>query len=167
MGPQTLKERLTSPEAVMRELELLLARDGRLAAVHAAAGTFGPRTAPPGFAGLARIVCGQQVSVASADAIWRRLAAKPGGTIPEGFLALGAEGLAGVGLSRAKFVTLTALAEAVVAGELDFSAIEALPADEAIRMMDENRLRNSVAIIAVAWLARHRESLRRRWLGQG
>ncbi|PWC82411.1 ADP-ribose pyrophosphatase [Azospirillum sp. TSH100] len=45
--------------------------------------------------------------------------------------------------------------------------IMALPVDEAIRMMDENRLRNSVAIIAVGWLARHRESLRKRWLGQG
>ncbi len=45
--------------------------------------------------------------------------------------------------------------------------IFALPADEAIRLMDENRLRNSVAIIAVGWLARHRESLRKRWLGQG
>lgn len=40
-----------------------------------------------------------------------------------------------------------------------------LPTDEVIRMMDENRLRNSVAIIAVGWLARHRESLRERWLG--
>lgn len=42
--------------------------------------------------------------------------------------------------------------------------IMGLPADEAIRMMDENRLRNSVAIIAIGWLARHRESLRKRWL---
>lgn len=45
--------------------------------------------------------------------------------------------------------------------------IMALPADDVIRMMDENRLRNSVAIIAVGWLARHRDSLRRRWLGEG
>ncbi|MBP2298328.1 NUDIX domain-containing protein [Azospirillum picis] len=38
-----------------------------------------------------------------------------------------------------------------------------MPTDEAIRMMDENRLRNSVSIIAVGWLARHRASLRERW----
>ncbi len=42
-----------------------------------------------------------------------------------------------------------------------------LPTDEAIRMMDENRLQNSVSIIAVGWLARHRAALRQRWLGEG
>ncbi|MBP2227518.1 ADP-ribose pyrophosphatase [Azospirillum agricola] len=45
--------------------------------------------------------------------------------------------------------------------------IMVMPTDEAIRLMDENRLRNSVAIIAIGWLARHREALRRRWLGDG
>lgn len=43
--------------------------------------------------------------------------------------------------------------------------IMVLPTDEVIRMMDDNQLRNSVAIIAVGWLARHRDALRRRWLG--
>lgn len=35
--------------------------------------------------------------------------------------------------------------------------------DEAMRLMDENRLNNSVTIIALAWLARHKEALRARW----
>lgn len=43
--------------------------------------------------------------------------------------------------------------------------IMVLPTDEVIGMLDDNRLRNSVAIIAVGWLARHRDALRRRWLG--
>ena len=46
----------------------LLKVDPRLDAVYALAGDFPPRVREPGFAGLARIVCGQQVSVASADA---------------------------------------------------------------------------------------------------
>ncbi|WP_298372708.1 NUDIX domain-containing protein [Azospirillum sp.] len=43
--------------------------------------------------------------------------------------------------------------------------IMVMPVDEVIALMDANRLRNSLAIIAVGWLARHREALRRRWLG--
>lgn len=42
--------------------------------------------------------------------------------------------------------------------------IMVMPVDEVIALMDANRLRNSVAIIAVGWLARHREALRQRWL---
>lgn len=43
--------------------------------------------------------------------------------------------------------------------------IMVLPTDEVIGMLDANQLRNSVAVIAVGWLARHRDALRRRWLG--
>jgi DNA-3-methyladenine glycosylase II len=133
------KDRLDSHEAVARHLQLLLALDPRLAAVHVVSGPFPPRTAPAGFAGLARIVCGQQVSVASADAIWNRLQALPEATTPAGFLALGKEGLKGAGLSRSKFATLTALARSMLSGELDLTRIESLPADEAIAALTRHK----------------------------
>lgn len=41
--------------------------------------------------------------------------------------------------------------------------LHVVPYDEAIRMLDENRLNNSVTIIAFDWLIRHRDELRRRW----
>lgn len=41
--------------------------------------------------------------------------------------------------------------------------IEVVPAEEAIRMLDDNKLNNSVTIIALAWFARKREELRRQW----
>ncbi|MDQ2102598.1 NUDIX domain-containing protein [Azospirillum isscasi] len=41
-----------------------------------------------------------------------------------------------------------------------------VPSDEAIRMLDENRLNNSIAIIALGWLARNRERLRTQWNGK-
>jgi len=110
----------------------LLKVDPRLDAVYALAGDFPPRVREPGFAGLARIVCGQQVSVASADAIWKRLAALPHATTPGGFLALGEAGLAGVGLSRGKFKTLTALATAVEQGDLDLAHVAGLPGEAAL-----------------------------------
>lgn len=41
--------------------------------------------------------------------------------------------------------------------------INVVPADEAIRLLDENRLNNSIAIIALGWFARNRERLRAKW----
>lgn len=110
----------------------LLKADPRLGAVYAVAGDFPPRLREPGFAGLARIVCGQQVSVASADAIWGRLALLPAATTAAGFLALGEGGLAGVGLSRGKLKTLTGLATALESGQLDLAGIALAPAEQAI-----------------------------------
>lgn len=115
-----------------QHLLALLEADPRLASVYALAGDFPPRLREPGFAGLARIVCGQQVSVASADAIWGRLALLPQATTPAGFLALGENGVLGVGLSRSKFKSLTALAMALEGGELDLAHIAQAPAEQAI-----------------------------------
>lgn len=41
--------------------------------------------------------------------------------------------------------------------------VHVLPSDEAFAMMDQNRLHNSVTIIALGWLHRHRARLRDRW----
>src|SRR4051795_2073483 len=53
----------------------LVKRDPRLKPVLATAGMPALRRREPGFAGLAHIVCGQQLSTASAAAIWGRLSA--------------------------------------------------------------------------------------------
>jgi DNA-3-methyladenine glycosylase II len=133
MTADPLKDRLTSEKIVAQHLRALLRLDPRLVAVHDIAGSFPPRAAPPGFAGLARIICGQQLSLASANAIWRRLEERSGGIVTaETFLALGEKKLEGVGLSRSKHRTLAALAKAVAAGDLDLAAIERLPAETAI-----------------------------------
>lgn len=42
-----------------------------------------------------------------------------------------------------------------------------LPAAEAIGLLDLGRISNAVTIIALSWLARHHEALRRRWLQSG
>jgi 3-methyladenine DNA glycosylase/8-oxoguanine DNA glycosylase len=132
-------ERLTSQDAVARHLEALLARDPRLTAVYEKAGPFPPRSAPKGFVGLAKVVCGQQLSVASANAIWARFEALPGALDPAGYLALDEETVRGVGFSLGKFLTVRAVAEAVVAGQLDFAHVETLPAEEAIAYLTAHR----------------------------
>src|SRR5258707_11558980 len=56
-------------------VHVLVAQDKRLKPVFALTGMPALRQREPGFAGLAHIVCGQQLSTASASAIWTRLTA--------------------------------------------------------------------------------------------
>lgn len=127
-----MTSRLNSKKTVAHHLALLLALDPSLSRIHLVTGDFPPRIGDPGFAGLARIVCAQKISMASALATWCRLEALPGATTPEGFLALDALTLQSVGLTRSKCSTLARLAEAAVAGDLDFSTIGKLAAPAAI-----------------------------------
>jgi DNA-3-methyladenine glycosylase II len=84
----------------------------------------------PGFAGLARIVVGQQVSLAAAQAIWGRLeqATVPSVT-PANFLLLNDDDLRQVGLSRGKVKTLRGIATAIDNG-FDLNALTDAPDDE-------------------------------------
>ncbi len=52
-----------------------------------------------------------------------------------------------------------------LADEHEDIRVVVLPAEEAIARLDRDELRNASTVIAVAWLARHRERLRRAWLG--
>ncbi|MFN3867669.1 MAG: DNA-3-methyladenine glycosylase family protein [Hyphomicrobiaceae bacterium] len=76
-----------------------------------------------GFSGLARIVVGQQLSIASAAAIWSRLETSLANVTPARLLAMPNDELKAVGLSAAKIRTLVALAEAIEAGKLDLAAL--------------------------------------------
>ncbi len=130
-----MTERLDSPEALGRQLTALLRRDRRLAAIAERAGPFAILRTEPGFPGMARIVCGQQLSVASANAIWSRFAALPGALEPHSYLRLGEADVRATGFSFGKFRTVRAVAEAIVAGAVDLDAIAALPAAEAVERL--------------------------------
>lgn len=127
----TSLERLDSAEVLARHLNKLLKLDKRLVDVHRRAGPFEIRKQPGGFAGLAKVICGQQLSVASARAIWGRFEQLEGALDPAGYLALSEETVRGVGFSLGKFKTVRVIAEAVASGALDFDRLETLPADEA------------------------------------
>jgi DNA-3-methyladenine glycosylase II len=73
----------------------------------------------PGFGGLAQVVVSQQLSAASASAIWRRLAAAVDPFDVETLLAQDVATLRGAGLSAGKVRTLLAMAHAVSSGALD------------------------------------------------
>jgi DNA-3-methyladenine glycosylase II len=125
-------DRLDSAQALTRHIQGLVAIDPRLAPIVERAGAFAVRTTIPGFSGLAKIICGQQLSVASANAIWGRYAALEGATDAEGFLRLDEATIRATGFSNGKYQTLRVVAEAIANGDLDFTHLETLPAKEAI-----------------------------------
>jgi DNA-3-methyladenine glycosylase II len=114
-------------------LRALLAADPRLAAIEAAAGPLPWRVRQPGFPGLLRAICGQQISNQAAAAIWRRLSALPGALEPAGLLALDDATLCGIaGLSRPKAAHARSLAAACLDGRLDFAALRAMEDEAAV-----------------------------------
>ncbi|MEJ8570239.1 DNA-3-methyladenine glycosylase 2 family protein [Microbaculum marinum] len=122
---------LDTPDSIAVALAELSARDPVIGEVLRQCGQPPPRRRDPGFEGLAHIVVGQQVSTASASAIWARLRALVEPFEPETLSRHTDEGLRGAGLSRPKVRTLRAVAEAATSGAIDFAELGGLDADTA------------------------------------
>lgn len=113
----------------------LASREPAFAAAISRAGLPEPRVSQRGYTTLLRTIVGQQVSVASADAMWRKLGEIVGEDYaPAALLAATDESLRAGGLSRQKAVYARSLGALVASGELDLAA---LPADDedAIQML--------------------------------
>jgi DNA-3-methyladenine glycosylase II len=92
------------------------------------AGHPAPRISERGFATLLRTIIGQQVSVASAAAVWNKLDAVVGGAgDPAKIAAASDELLKSAGLSRQKLGYARSLADEVTSGRLDLTN---LPEDD-------------------------------------
>lgn len=111
-------------------LRSLSRRDPRLRPVIRTAGTVPLRRAPAGFEGLAQIVVNQQLSAASAAAIWSRFAAAFPDFDPARVARARDVKLQSLGLSGAKIRTLRAIAAAQKAG-LDIDGLVSLSGEEA------------------------------------
>ncbi|MDZ4307396.1 DNA-3-methyladenine glycosylase 2 family protein [Allopontixanthobacter sp.] len=87
-----------------------------------------PRIRPTGYQTLLRTIVGQQVSVAAAASVWRKLEAELGEDMaPGALLEKDFETLRACGLSRQKQGYARSLCELVVSGELP---LDNLPADD-------------------------------------
>lgn len=125
-------KRILTADDIAEGLEALCRADPRLGPVRAFAGPVSLRLTPPGFASLVAIIVGQQVSRASADAIFGRLARLADPLAPQALLDGGEELYRAAGLSRPKMRTLDALSRAVVQGGLDVDALATANAAEAM-----------------------------------
>jgi DNA-3-methyladenine glycosylase II len=113
----------------------LLKLDPRLQPVFAVAGMPGLRRREPGFTGLAHIVCGQQLSTASAAAIWARLRAAFDPFEPDAIRRARTDRLGRLGLSAAKIKTLKCLAREIATERLDLDVLANEDADAAHRAL--------------------------------
>ncbi len=105
--------------------------DPRFIALVAKIGRPPLRRREDGFAALAAIIVAQQLSTASANAIWGRLATVFDPFEPDALLRARPARLARLGLSAPKIRALKAIARAVKRGELALAGLAELAAEEA------------------------------------
>ena len=127
-------QRISTLDDIAAGLDALCVIDPRLDKVRAAAGEVPLRRSEPGFRSLISIVISQQVSRASADAIFGRLERLADPLTPETLLAAGDSLFREAGLSRPKQRAVLAVSEAVLDG-LDLSKLCDLDAEQAIGAM--------------------------------
>src|ERR1700730_2668225 len=110
-------------------IHALVQQDPRLKPVFELTGMPALRRREPGFAGLAAIVSGQQLSTASAAAIWGRVSAAFVPFHHDALRRARADRLGRLGLSAAKIKTLKSLARELAAERLDLEALADEDAD--------------------------------------
>ena len=116
-----------TPEQIAEWRAELAARDAAMAAIDEVVPVLPWRSRPAGFATLLAMVMEQQVSIASAAAIRRRLEEGLGAVTPEAVLARSEDELRALGLSRQKAL----YAREIAAADLDFAALSVIPEAEA------------------------------------
>jgi len=126
-----MAHRITTEAELDTAIASLVRLDARFAPVLANAGRPPLRKRADGFAGLASIVVSQQLSTASAKAIWGRLEAAFDPLDHAAVLRARTQKLARAGLSAPKIRTLKAIATAIDRRDLDLRAMVDLPADDA------------------------------------
>lgn len=121
--------------------------DGDMARILATCGTPPLWDRPPGFVTLLRIILEQQVSLVSADAMYRRLLAQIDPLTPENVLDKGETFLRSFGVTRQKAAYFVNAARAVRDGDLDLAALA--------REDDETAMARLTAVKGVGpWTAR-------------
>lgn len=112
-------------------IHALVRQDPRLKSIFELAGMPALRRREPGYAGLAAIICGQQLSTASAAAIWTRLSAAFIPLDHNALLKARADRLGRLGLSAAKIKTLKGIARELAAERLNLDVLAEEDADAA------------------------------------
>jgi DNA-3-methyladenine glycosylase II len=123
---------IEGPDDIAEGIAWLGSRDSRFADAYALTGPLPLRRKPEGFAELLSAIVSQQVSVASARAIWGRVEAA-GLITPEAVRRASEDDLRACGLSRPKMRYARALADSA----LDLAALRDLPNENVIAQLVE------------------------------
>ncbi len=111
------------------------ARDPMLAAIIARWGVPPLWARQPGFPTLVRIILEQQVSLAAAATLYKRLVKHAGGMTPRNIAALGTDGLREFGLTRQKSAFCYGLATRLLDSALDLAVVSRAPDAQARAML--------------------------------
>ena len=131
MGGRIMSPAIIETDADVRAgADALCALCPRMAAAYRQTGALPLRRRPDGFAQLLSAIVSQQVSVASASAIWARME-EAGLTTPQAVLIAGEDGLRAAGLSRQKIRYAQELARA----DIDYAALRRAPTDEVLKVL--------------------------------
>jgi DNA-3-methyladenine glycosylase II len=122
---------LQSDDDLRAALASLVEQDPRLVPVAEKAGAFALRRRQAGFAGLCAIVCGQQLSTASAAAIRDRLFAAFDPFHHDTVRLARTDKLKRLGLSAPKIKSIRAIGKALSGGVIDLEAVGNMDADDA------------------------------------
>src|SRR3982074_2826607 len=122
---------LTSQDDLEDAIAALVKLDRRLKPILELTGMPALRQREPGFAGLAAIVCGQQLSTASAAAIWARISAAFDPFHHDTIRKARAGRLGRLGLSAAKIKTLKNIARELAGERLNLDVLANEEADTA------------------------------------
>ena len=112
-----------TPETIVQGVGELATRDKDLARIVELFGYPPNWQCEPGFIGLIETILGQQVSVASAKAIFKRLTSIVVPLTPENLLAYDDLQLQAAGLSRQKISYCQGLAQAIRGGKIDLDKL--------------------------------------------
>lgn len=123
---------IKGPDDIAEGMNWLAARDSRFADAYALTGPLPLRRKPEGFAELLSAIVSQQVSVASARAIWARVEAA-GLITPEAVRRASEDDLRACGLSRPKMRYARALAESTI----DLAALRDMTNENVIAQLVE------------------------------
>jgi len=123
---------IQGPDCVAEGAAWLAARDDRMAAALVQTGPLPLRLKPDGFAQLLSAIVSQQVSVASATAIWGRMK-DAGLTGPRKIMWASDEDLRTVGLSRQKI----RYARALCSARINYRALREMPTPDVIATLTE------------------------------
>lgn len=125
--------------ALRSGLDSLAGTDARIARALDRVGYPEERIRSRGYRTLLRTIVGQQVSVAAAASVWRKLEAELGEEMaPQELLVRDFDALRACGLSRQKQGYVRSLCELVAGGELDF---DNLPADDEDAIAELTRIK--------------------------
>jgi DNA-3-methyladenine glycosylase II len=130
-NPRKMTVHLETQADLDAAIHVLVKQDPRLRPILDLTGMPALRRREPGFAGLAHIICGQQLSTASAAAIWGRLSAAFDPFDAEAIRRARTDRLGRLGLSAAKIKTLKALARDIQAERVNLDVLANEDADAA------------------------------------